>query len=170
MSKTFTTFLCSLAVLLLAALAQAEVPAAPVMFQGETLFEIRAPFGAFTPADRAAAIAERLETLARQLQPVRIEVVAHESFSEIRSGAVVIMAITAADAVAAEQGRDNLATTYARRMEATVVKTQAEHSVQYLRQSWLYTAAATVALALFLFGLAVLGASRPTEDCGTPKR
>jgi small-conductance mechanosensitive channel len=156
MSKTFTTFLCSLAVLLLAALAQAEVPAAPVMFQGETLFEIRAPFGAFTPADRAAAIAERLETLARQLQPVRIEVVAHESFSEIRSGAVVIMAITAADAVAAEQGRDNLATTYARRMEATVVKTQAEHSVQYLRQSWLYTAAATVALALFLFGLAVL--------------
>lgn len=154
MSKRITGFLCGLFALFLVTASQAQVPAAPVTFQGETLFEIRAPFGAFTPAQRAAAIAERLEVLAGQAQPVRIVIGSYESVSEIRSGEAVIMAVTEADAAAVKQTREELAAAYARRMEETLVRAQAERSVQYLRQSWLYTTTATVALGLFLFGLA----------------
>lgn len=67
MSERIVAFVCSLAALFFVSAGHAEIPAAPVTFQGETLFDIRAPFGAFTPAERAAAIAERLEVLAGQM-------------------------------------------------------------------------------------------------------
>lgn len=154
MSERIVAFVCGLTALFFISAGHAGVPAAPVMFQGEVLFEIRAPFGAFTPAERAAAIAERLEVLAGQTEPVRIEVGIYESVSEIRSGEAVIMAVTDADAAAAERPRDQLADVYAQRMAETLGRAQTERSAQYLRQSWLYTTAATVALGLFLFGLA----------------
>lgn len=153
MSERLITFLGGLAALLLATAGHAQVPAAPVMFAGETLFEIRAPFGAFTSTERAAAIAERLEILARKTEPARIAVGTYESVSEISSGEAVIMAVTAADAAAAGQARDELAAVYAQRLEETLVRAQTERSTQYLYQSWFYTAAATVALGLFLYGL-----------------
>lgn len=153
MSERLIAFLGGLAALFLATAGQAQVPAAPVMFQGEALFEVRAPFGAFTPAERAAAIAGRLEILAGQAEPVRIAVGIYESVSEISSGEAVIMAVTDADAAAAGQARDELAAVYAQRLEETLVRAQTERSTQYLRASWLYTTAATVALGLFLYGL-----------------
>lgn len=156
MAERLATFLGGLAVLFFITSVHAQVPAAPVVFQGETLFEIRAPFGAFTPSERAAAIAERLEILAGQPQPVRIVVGSYESVSEIRSGEAVIMAVTATDAAAAEQAREELAAAYARRVEDTLLRVQTERSVQYQRQSWLYTTTATVALGFFLFGLAAV--------------
>lgn len=143
----------SLAALFLVTAGHAQVPAAPVMFQGEVLFEIRAPFGAFTPAERAAAIAGRLEVLAGQTEPVRIAVSSYEFVSEISSGEAVIMAVTAADAAAENQARGELAAVYAQRLAQTLGRAQTERSTQYLRQSWLYTMVATVALGLFLFGL-----------------
>jgi len=156
MSERIVAFVCGLAALFFITAGHAQVPAAPVTFQNETLFEIRAPFGAFTPAERAAAIAGRLEALAGQAEPVRIVVGAYESVSEIRSGEAIVMAVTDADAAVAEQARDELAGAYARRMEETLVRAQTERSTQHLRQSWLYTTVATVALGLFLFGLAAV--------------
>jgi small-conductance mechanosensitive channel len=153
MSERLIAWLCGLAALFLVTAGHAQVPAAPVMFQGETLFEIRAPLGAFTAAAGGAAIAGRLEVLAGQTEPVRITVGSYESVSEISSGQAVIMAVTVADAAAENQARDELAAIYAQRLAETLVRAQTERSTQYLRQSWLYTTAATVALGLFLFGL-----------------
>ena len=88
MSERLITFLGGLAALFFVTAGHAQVPAAPVMFAGETLFEIRAPFGAFTSTERAAAIAERLEILARKTEPARIAVGTYESVSEISSGEI----------------------------------------------------------------------------------
>lgn len=83
--------------------------------------------------------AERLEVLAGQAEQVRIAVSSYESVSEIRSGEAVIMAVTAADAAAENQARDELAAVYAQRLAQTLGRAQTERSTQYLRQSWLST-------------------------------
>jgi small-conductance mechanosensitive channel len=102
--------------------AVAETVGAPVLFNGDTLFFVYGRLGPFGPADRAAAITQRLRQLSKDRGRARqpMEVSGSAESSDILLGDVIVMTVTAADA--APLGREHLAVArdYARIIGATL--------------------------------------------------
>lgn len=97
-------------------------PGAPVVFRDDTLFQIRAPLGAFSAAERAAAVEARLRRLAGRIaqRAESVVLVPRNGMTDLVAGDSVLMAVTEDDAAAAGQPRDVLAATYAAALTAAL--------------------------------------------------
>jgi small-conductance mechanosensitive channel len=86
-----------------------------VLIGPDTVLQIQARVGAFTPAERAAAISNRLRRLANTpfFSPDSLVVVHGEGGSDIVAGDVVLLTVTDADAAAANSTREQLAREHA---------------------------------------------------------
>ncbi|HEX9729506.1 MAG TPA: mechanosensitive ion channel family protein [Gemmatimonadales bacterium] len=88
----------------------------PVVFDGDTLFQVRARIGPFGPAERAAAIINRLARIAEDdtFADDTVAIVESDGASDIVLGTFVITTVTEADALAAAVPRAALAAEHAR--------------------------------------------------------
>jgi small-conductance mechanosensitive channel len=128
------------------------VAGVPVVFEGKTLFTVAAPVGSFGPAERAAAVASRIERIARNplLGNVRISLLEREDGVEIRHGGEVLIVVTSADARAAGTNARALAEQWGRAIsEAIEVRHQA-FGLRALLVGVGATLLATILLIVFL--------------------
>lgn len=114
------------------AISQASPPApvgAPVVFEGESLFTVYDNLGPYTPQERARAVTERLSRLAGDPFSTARPVLATDQglISEILHGETVVMAVTDLDAQPTGKPRQELATEYARKIQAAVLRAR-EHT------------------------------------------
>ncbi len=133
--------------------APAPTPAGvPVVHHGETLFELHARHGSFTPQDRAKAITERLTRLSKdpESRTDAITVVEQGQISEIMSGDTVVMAVTDQDALAAGRTRQDLAQDYAAKIRNSLEAAQQQTSLRAILLGILFTLLATIALVVAL--------------------
>lgn len=147
-----------LGLLIVTPLARAQVDSttatraggAPVVFAGDTLFFIQARAGSFLPAERAKAIAERMQKLSKD--PLAhldsVTVVETRVTTEIFAGDVIIMAVTEPDAMAAGQTRQQLAGIYSRQIQAALKKASQSTNLKSLSLGVLFTLVATAVLFL----------------------
>ena len=131
--------------------------AVPVIFENKALFTLSTPVGSFSPADRAKAVAERLNSLSRDpLAHIgRLAVVDGDTASDIVAGDTVIMSVTDADAKAAGRDRKELAALYASRMQVALEQSRREHG---LRSTVFEILLATLATAILVLALRLLSA------------
>ena len=91
--------------------SEIENPPAAVVIDDRPIFYLNAPVGAYTAADRAAAIQQRILDLAKSgdvpVESVHVE--ERAEWSEIRSGNGLIMAVSDLDAQARGRARQQLA-------------------------------------------------------------
>ncbi|HMS83803.1 MAG TPA: mechanosensitive ion channel family protein [Nitrospira sp.] len=101
----------------------AQPTGAPVVFDEQTLFFIYDTIGAFTPQERAHAIAERLVRLANDplVKIYPITAVDRETTSELVYGEMVVMAVTDRDAAPTGKTRRELAQGYAQKVQSSLV-------------------------------------------------
>lgn len=106
--------------------APAKPGGAPVLFAEETLFEIYDQLGPFTPEDRARAISERLERLAKdpftRIYPVTA--VDRELASELVYGETVVMTVTDRDAQPTGKPRQEVAKEYAAKIQTALARSR----------------------------------------------
>ena len=95
----------------------------PVLFRGDTLFHLDAPLGAFTAAERAAAVTRRLEEAAVSADLLS-RVVAEPGVlgTDLVLDDLVLTTVTEADAEAAGVPRAELASTLATRVDAALAQ------------------------------------------------
>jgi small-conductance mechanosensitive channel len=158
-------FSCSLP--LSAALAVAAAPdapraiegtTAPVVVDGETLFQVRGISAA--PADqRARGIAERIEAVAADpaVSPESLRVVEVEGRSDIMSGDIRVATMVDADARLEDVRRQTLAAANLARIRAAIETYRRDRSPEALRRSAAYSGAATAALLLSILVVIHLG-------------
>jgi len=133
-----------------------ETPGAPVEIDGRPILLVYAPIGGFTPQERAEGIQKRIISLGDR-RGVAIEAIHAEdrgTWSEILAGSDRIMAITDADAKAAEHTRWELALEYAEVTREVVKQYREDHTWQHFLWGSLYAALATgsfVGLVISLF-------------------
>ena len=131
--------------------------AAPVLFQGKVLFEVRTNRAGNTPEERAQLATDRLERAARNplLRPDSIRVAEVDGRLDILAGDQFIAAVTEADARAENQTRDELAAAHARSIR---------EAIRQYRETWsarrLAAGAAWAALLTLLLAAAVAGVAR----------
>jgi len=94
------------------------------VFEEESLFVIYDKIGPFTPQDRARAVRERLERLAKDPYAGRDTVTAtdQELTSELVSGETVVMTVTERDAQPTGKSRQELAKDYAQKIQAALAR------------------------------------------------
>jgi small-conductance mechanosensitive channel len=125
----------------------------PVVFEGQSLFSIRNRVGSFSPAERAQAVTDRLTKLSRDplARIGTLTISDSESATDILAGDVIITSVTDADAGAAGRGRKQLATDYARRMQAALLQSRREYGFRNTVVEILLAILATAVLAAFLW-------------------
>jgi len=123
---------------------------APVVVGGKTLFYVEERIYSFSPADRARAIAERIERLYKEprssLDAIHVE--EEETTAEIVAGDLVIMAVTERDARAAGGDRRELAQEYAGIIRTAAAELRKEHSLKTIALGLLWTLLTTAILLL----------------------
>lgn len=139
--------LLALLITLLSSLAQAQAPvpvisqaspaapaSAPVVFEDESLFVIYDKIGPFTPQERARAVRERLERLAKDPYAGRDTVTAtdQELTSELVSGETVVMTVTERDAQPTGKSRQELAQDYAQKIQAALTRSREQVTLRSL--------------------------------------
>jgi small-conductance mechanosensitive channel len=128
----------------------APATGAPVIVGGKTLFYVPSRMFTFSPEERARAIAQRVQFLARQT-PARIQgisVVDEETTSEIVSEDLVIATVTDADARVAGRPRQELAQAYAQAIRENALALRQQYSLRTILLAVLYSLLATFALIL----------------------
>jgi small-conductance mechanosensitive channel len=129
---------------------------APVLFADETLFVIYDHLGPFTPQERAQAVTERIARLAKD-PFTRIYPVTEADralTSDVVYGETVIMTVTAGDAAPTGLTRQELAKTYAQKIQTAIMQPATSIDLQSLLFSILWILLATI---LFLFIWRILG-------------
>ncbi len=126
-------------------------PGFPVAPFGDTLFSINTRIGSFQPAERAAAVAERIQKLAagENFDPDSLLVVPSENSSDISYGELVVMAVTDLDALWYSRSREELAGEYAAGIRKAVTAQQKTNSIL----SWLTRIALVLAI---MIGVAIV--------------
>jgi small-conductance mechanosensitive channel len=129
------------------------IPEATVSLGGKPLFVLHGRIGSFRPQDRARALVDRLEKLARdERTPVdAITVTEAEGTTDIVAGEWLLLTITDADAAAAKVPRAQLAGEWANTIRSAIDEYRREHSTRGTLLSLLYAVLATAALVLVLF-------------------
>ncbi|MEM6592321.1 MAG: mechanosensitive ion channel domain-containing protein [Cyanobacteria bacterium P01_H01_bin.119] len=137
----------------------------PVILQDQTLFYIEARVGSFSPNFRANAIAERIETFAKDVEtsPNSLKIVTNDLTETIDISAEneVLMTLTADDAEAAGQSERALAQEYLPIIQAAV----ADYRRSYRLQSILLGAVYTLILTIVLIA-SFIGSNRLVVFCG----
>ncbi len=150
--------LCGMSLLAQEKKASAPEPAqkpvkAAVQLEGKTIFFVQERVYAFSPEERARAISEKLDRLARDpfWRADKITVASEgDSTTEVVAGDVVIMAITERDALAAGKPRTELAEIYAQSIREAIAAAQQEYGLRNILLGIFYTLLATSALILIL--------------------
>lgn len=128
----------------------AEQSKAPVVLEGKTLFYVQERVYSFSPADRARAIAERIQRIYKEprfsLNAIHVE--DEETTTDIVVGDVIVMAVTDRDAHAAGRSRKELAQEYAGVIRTAAAELQKEHSVKTMALRLLWTVLTTGILLL----------------------
>jgi small-conductance mechanosensitive channel len=156
-------FLCLLLLALPVAAQQSEndqlATGYPVVLEDRTIAVIYAPRQGLSAADRAKAIARRLEEFAENpsLPPDLIqseELAGHGTVIFARNS--VFLLVTDEDAAAAHLSKKELAAQIAASMRAAVIQYRRDWSVRNVVKYTLYALAATAVLVALLFGLTSL--------------
>lgn len=94
---------------------RASTPGFPVIIVGDTVFRIYSRLGPFSPGDRAASIAAKVEMLVDQnlYDPNLIMVAESEESHDVLHGDIILLSITERDAFWAGQSRQQLAEAHA---------------------------------------------------------
>jgi small-conductance mechanosensitive channel len=133
--------------------AEKGIATAPVSVDGRVLFRVRG-VTAFPAAQRAAAIATRIETLAADetLPPSALRLVEDEHSTNILAGETIIMGVFDADAIAEAPGlsRQALARVYLAKISSAVQQYRAERTPEQLGRNLFRAGVWTVLLALAL--------------------
>ncbi len=134
--------------------------AAPLVFNGATLFIIRERAFSMEPQKRVEMILRRIGRLALtpSFSPDLLTVTESEFTSDLLAGDTLVMAVTDQDAAAVGKPRGELALEYAAAVRNAVVAYRDAYSPVKLVRSGLYALAATGLLVLLLWG--VLGFCR----------
>ncbi len=152
-----STLLALLTVLPASAQAPATLPTekpagAPVRFGEEDLLTVYDSVGAFTPQDRALAIAERLRHLSKDplTAPDMITTVDREHLTEIVAGDRVVMTVTDGDARPLGKPRQSVAKEYAFKIRLVLSRTREETSSKAILMDVLFAVIDTLVLILVL--------------------
>jgi small-conductance mechanosensitive channel len=129
-----------------------EIPRAPVIVDGSTLFKVRG-VSAFPAESRAAGIAERIEALAANptFDPATLNISALPDVTLISAGDLRIVAVVDADALLESVDRGVLAQAYLMRIRQAIAAYRHDRTPPALIRSALYIAAASLAFAIFLW-------------------
>ena len=135
-----------------------QATGAPVVFGSDTLFTLHGRLGPFGPAERAAAIEQRLARMSGELAvgSDSILVIEVEQRSELLVGDVVLMSVLDADAAPTGTPRATLATAWAARIRQAAEATAAATGLRSLTIDAAKAAVATLVLLLLLLGLRAL--------------
>jgi len=136
-------------------------PPVRVMLGGEELYKVRVGVGAFSPQDRADAVTNRLVDIAAEasILPSQIQVrEATQTTNVVNAGNSdrILITVTDADARAADQPRQLLATNYRDAVREGITQYRQERQPEYLRQGLINTAWATGAFILTLLAIRFL--------------
>ncbi len=131
----------------------------PVVLEGRTVAVVYAPRAGLSAADRAKAIAQRLEQFAedRSLPPDLIrseELSGHGTLIFARN--IVFMLVTDADAAGAHLSKPELGAQIAASMRDAVIQYRSDWNVRNVVKYVIYALTATAVLVALLFGLASL--------------
>ncbi|MGA7990708.1 MAG: mechanosensitive ion channel family protein [Thermoanaerobaculia bacterium] len=128
---------------------------APVVVDGKTLFRVTDRLGPFSAAERAAAVTERIEKLARTrfAGDVTVTVADNETTTDLLLGDRVIATVSDADAASAGTGRHELAEGRARVVEVAVNGVRRQAGLKSLVVDALWAALTTAVLLLLFYGL-----------------
>ncbi|MEO0539825.1 MAG: mechanosensitive ion channel family protein [Cyanobacteria bacterium P01_A01_bin.105] len=142
--------------------ADVEVAPAPalVILGGEELFSIEASVGSFSPQDRADAITRRLIDVAEEasIGAADIRVKGQGETLNVVAGNRILVTMTAADAVAADQPLTLLAENRRNIVRDGVVQYRQERTSAYLRRALINTAWAT---GVFVLAIAFIAVAYP---------
>ncbi len=129
-----------------------QPPAAPVVFGGETLLVVRARFGPFSAAERAAGVVARLQRLADRVDSGADSVTTSSSdgVTDLRVGDDVLMSVTDADAGVGGHPRSVLAREYAQTLTRALHRGSRVARLKALASGVLWAGLATAVLALLL--------------------
>jgi small-conductance mechanosensitive channel len=138
--------------------SQAPVPAtapaakAAVTVDGKTLFYVQERVLSFSPADRAAAITDRILRLSRDplLRPESISFSDSDGFTDVVAGDLVIMSVTDRDASLAGRSRQQLAADYAERIKSAIITLRHQHDWRTILLAVLYSLLSTAILLLII--------------------
>ena len=122
---------------------------APVKVDGVTLFRLRGATS-FPAADRAAAIARRIEAAAadRRIDPASVRTVPDGPSVGIYAGNVRLMLVLDADAAVEQLNVQELAEAYRLRIQAAIVDYRAARSSERMTRGGVVAAVATLLFAL----------------------
>ncbi|MEO0397579.1 MAG: mechanosensitive ion channel domain-containing protein [Cyanobacteria bacterium P01_A01_bin.137] len=131
---------------------------ARVVLGGEELFTIQAGVGAFSPEDRAQAITKRLVDVAgdASIGAADIRVKGQGETLNVVLGERILVTVTAADAMAADQPQSILVENYRDIVRQAVVQYREEQTSAYIRRGLIKTAWATGAFILAIVLIAVV--------------
>ncbi|GBD32088.1 Small-conductance mechanosensitive channel [bacterium HR33] len=133
---------------------QVQPAGAPVVVRGDTLFRLTGTLGPFTPEERAAALAQRIDRLARDplAKAADVVIVDTAGVTDIKLGDVVVMTVTERDAAEMGTTRQNLAAQWAAIIQAVIRSYEGEANLISILLGILYTILATAAF-IFVFRL-----------------
>lgn len=128
---------------------------APVKLDGIVLFQVRG-VAAYPAANRAAAIEDRIEDIARDssFQAGTLQIVEGEEMSQIMAGDKRIMAVFDADARIEEVHRQVLAKAIVQRIQEAIEEYRRERDPGVLARNGIYAVVATIVLTLVLVTVA----------------
>lgn len=134
-------------------LEEREEPTAHVIIDGTTLFRVRG-VSAYLPAERAAAIADRIRGIARDssIPSSAVQLKPGQHLTAIVAGDRPIMSVLDADAAVERAGREVVAGIYAERIRRTIEAYRADRTPDRLLRG-----AISALIATTVFGI-VLGA------------
>lgn len=132
-----------------------KIEPAKVIVGGEELFSIRTGVGAFSPEDRAQAITKRLLTIAADtsITSADIRVRGQGETLNVVVGDRILVTLTKADAIAADQPQSILVENYRNIIRKAVIQYRKERTPAYLRQGLINTAWATAVFLLTWFAI-----------------
>jgi len=129
-----------------------ENAGAAIEVDGRPVLAVYARVGGFTPAERADAIQQRIESVGKR-RSIPIESIHAEnrgSWSEILAGNERIMGLTDVDAVGANRARVELATEYTEVIRQVVKEYREEHTLKRLIWGTVYALLATIVCFLLI--------------------
>lgn len=129
-----------------------EVPRAPVILDGNTLFLLRGA-SAFPAERRAAEVAARIAALAANpaFDPSTLKISASPDVTLITAGKERVIAVFDADAVLESVDRGILAQVYRQRILEAIAAYRQDRTPDALIRHVLYIAAASIAFAVFIW-------------------
>lgn len=126
---------------------------AKVTYLGEELFYIYTDSSVYTAQQRADIITQRIDQFAQTLEAHPLKIKHHHQLAYIVADNETIMTITQKDADAVNSSPSQLASFYAKKLEAAVAKGQMHYNFQSLMISTLTAIAITLVLLIMIFGI-----------------